>query len=149
QGGRRHRSHRQGRGREPEGRASARRDHAVLGRGGDGLHDGTHGDVPLRPRTAWRDAGRPGRDDSADPPPDGHRKEDMKGIISAAAYIPRARLDRSTIAGFVGTGGGKGTRSVASYDEDTTSMGAEAARLALRSAPEGAGPDALWFSTVA
>ena len=40
----------------------------------------------------------------------------------------------------------KGRRSVASYDEDTTTMGTEAARLALRSAP-GASPSTLWFST--
>ena len=73
----------------------------------------------------------------------------MRGIISAAGYIPRARLDRSSIAPFVGTGGGKGTRTVASYDEDTTTMGVEAARLALRSAPDGVRPDGLWFSTVA
>ena len=45
-----------------------------------------------------------------------------------------------------GTGGGKGTRSVASHDEDTTTMGVEAARLALRSAPAAA-PDAIWFAT--
>ena len=63
----------------------------------------------------------------------------MRGIISAAGYIPRARLDRSSIAPFVGTGGGKGTRTVASYDEDTTTMGVEAARLALRMA-DGADP---------
>src|SRR5205814_9479843 len=37
--------------------------------------------------------------------------------------------------------------SVASYDEDTTTMGIEAARLALRSASDGAEPDALWFAT--
>jgi hydroxymethylglutaryl-CoA synthase len=73
----------------------------------------------------------------------------MKGIVSAAGYIPRARLDRSAITGFVGSGGGRGTRSVASYDEDTTTMGVEAARIALRSAPANARPDALWFSTVA
>src|SRR2546423_9703593 len=52
-------------------------------------------------------------------------------------------------AGFVGSGGGRGTRSVASYDEDTTTMGVEAARIALRSAPADVRPDALWFSTVA
>jgi hydroxymethylglutaryl-CoA synthase len=45
-----------------------------------------------------------------------------------------------------GSGGGKGTRSVASHDEDTTTMGVEAARLALRSTP-GVVPDALWFAT--
>jgi 3-hydroxy-3-methylglutaryl CoA synthase len=70
----------------------------------------------------------------------------MRGLAGAAGYIPRGRLDLSTIAPVAGTGGGKGVRSVASYDEDTTTMGVEAARLALRSTP-GAAPDALWFST--
>ena len=51
------------------------------------------------------------------------------------------------IAKTFGSGGGKGTRSVASYDEDTTTMGVEAARLARRSAPDGTELDALWFST--
>ena len=55
----------------------------------------------------------------------------MRGILSWAAYLPYRRLDRSEIAAFVGQGGGKGTRTVASYDEDTTTMGVEAARLAL------------------
>ena len=72
----------------------------------------------------------------------------MRGIRSAAGYIPNGRLDRSAIAPFVGTGGGKGTRSVASYDEDTTTMGFEAARLALRAAPGSARADMVWFSTV-
>jgi 3-hydroxy-3-methylglutaryl CoA synthase len=71
----------------------------------------------------------------------------MRGIISAGGYVPYRRLQRSEIAKTFGSGGGKGTRSVASYDEDTTTMGVEAARLALRSAPSGATPDALWFST--
>jgi 3-hydroxy-3-methylglutaryl CoA synthase len=72
----------------------------------------------------------------------------MRGIVSAGAYVPRGRLDRSEIAAVAGTGGGRGTRSVASYDEDTTTMGAEASRLALRSAPGDTRPDALWFATV-
>ncbi|MEZ5181194.1 MAG: OB-fold domain-containing protein [Acidimicrobiales bacterium] len=71
----------------------------------------------------------------------------MRGIISYGTYLPHRRLDRSTIAAVAGTGGGKGTRTVASYDEDTTTMGVEAARRALRPTP--ARPDALWFSTVA
>jgi hydroxymethylglutaryl-CoA synthase len=71
----------------------------------------------------------------------------MRGIISAGGYVPYRRLQRAEIAKTFGSGGGKGTRSVASYDEDTTTMGVEAARLALRSAPAGATPDALWFST--
>jgi hydroxymethylglutaryl-CoA synthase len=73
--------------------------------------------------------------------------EAVRGIISAAGYVPYRRLDRSEIAAFFGSGGGRGTRAVASYDEDTTTMGVEAARLALRSAPDDAGPDSLWFAT--
>lgn len=71
----------------------------------------------------------------------------MTGIVSYGAYVPYWRLQRSAIAGTLGSGGGKGTRSVASFDEDTTSLGVEAARVALRSAPEGYQPSALWFST--
>ncbi|MBM3676043.1 MAG: hydroxymethylglutaryl-CoA synthase [Actinobacteria bacterium] len=70
----------------------------------------------------------------------------MRGIVSAAGYVPFRRLQRSEIAKTFGSGGGKGTRSVASYDEDTTTMGVEAARLALRGAPD-ASVDALWFAT--
>ena len=70
----------------------------------------------------------------------------MRGIISHGAYLPHRRLDRSTIAAVAGTGGGKGTRTVASYDEDTTTLGVEAARRTLR--VTGARPGALWFSTV-
>jgi hydroxymethylglutaryl-CoA synthase len=71
----------------------------------------------------------------------------VRGILSAAAYLPKGRLDRAAIRPLVGSGGGKGTRAVASYDEDTTTMGVEAARLSLRSA--NVRPAALWFSTVA
>jgi hydroxymethylglutaryl-CoA synthase len=71
----------------------------------------------------------------------------MRGIISAGGYVPFRRLQRAEIAKTFGSGGGKGTRSVASYDEDTTTMGVEAARLALRSTPGGVTPAALWFST--
>ncbi len=70
----------------------------------------------------------------------------MRGITSIAGYVPYRRLKRSAVAEVFGTGGGKGTRSVASHDEDTTTMGVEAARLALRPVP-GAAPDAIWFST--
>jgi hydroxymethylglutaryl-CoA synthase len=45
-----------------------------------------------------------------------------------------------------GSGGGRGTRSVASHDEDTTTMGVEAARLALHPTP-GVAPDNIWFAT--
>ncbi len=71
-----------------------------------------------------------------------------RGIVGAAAYLPHRRLDRSTIAAVAGTGGGKGTRTVAGYDEDTTTMGVEAARAALRPLA-GVAPHTVWFSTVA
>ena len=70
-----------------------------------------------------------------------------RGILAAAGYVPHGRLDRAEIATFVGSGGGKGTRSVAWYDEDTTTLGVEAARLTRRAAPD-ASPSALYFSTV-
>jgi hydroxymethylglutaryl-CoA synthase len=66
--------------------------------------------------------------------------------LSAAGYVPYRRLDRGEINRFFGTGGGKGTRAVASHDEDTSTLGVEAARLALRAGPD-LEPDALWFAT--
>ena len=70
----------------------------------------------------------------------------MRGIISTAGYVPYRRLARSSVGAFLGSGGGKGTRSVASHDEDTTTMGVESARLALGSVPAAA-PRALWLAT--
>jgi hydroxymethylglutaryl-CoA synthase len=70
----------------------------------------------------------------------------MRGIRSYAAYIPYRRLDRSAVAAVFGGSKGRGQRAVASFDEDTTTMGFEAARLAMRSIG-GASPDALWFAT--
>jgi hydroxymethylglutaryl-CoA synthase len=66
--------------------------------------------------------------------------------LSAAGYVPYRRLDRAEINRFFGTGGGKGTRAVASHDEDTSTLGVEAARLALRAGPD-LEPGALWFAT--
>src|SRR5260370_15363769 len=70
----------------------------------------------------------------------------MNGIVAYGAYLPYFRLDRKAIGDALGSGGGKGTRVVASYDEDTTSMGVEAARAALRGAPRLA-PAAIYFAT--
>lgn len=70
----------------------------------------------------------------------------MRGILSSAGYVPYRRLRRSAVPEVLGTGGGKGTRAVASHDEDTTTMGLEAARLALGPVPAAA-PGALWFTT--
>ena len=71
----------------------------------------------------------------------------MGGIVSYGAYVPYARLDRSAIAATLGTPAGRGTRAVASYDEDTTSMGVEAGRAALAAAPEGVRAAGLYFAT--
>lgn len=73
----------------------------------------------------------------------------MRGIISYGAYVPFRRLDRAEISKFFGSGGGRGTRAVASYDEDTTSLGVEAARVALRSVDPATRVDSLWFATTA
>ena len=70
----------------------------------------------------------------------------MSGVVSYGTYVPYFRLDKKSIATSMGSGGGKGTRAVASYDEDTTSMGVEAARNALAALP-GARADALVFAT--
>src|SRR5580692_8098747 len=70
----------------------------------------------------------------------------MRGIVSIAGYVPYRRLQRAEVAKFFGSGGGKGTRSVASHDEDTTTMGVEAARSALGAVPA-AVPQALWLAT--
>lgn len=69
-----------------------------------------------------------------------------RGIAAVGGYVPFRRLQRSEVSAVFGSGGGRGSRSVASHDEDTTTMGVEAARLALRGAP-GVDPNALWFST--
>ena len=61
----------------------------------------------------------------------------MPGILAYGAYVPYWRLQRSTIAAALGSGGGKGTRAVASFDEDATSMAVEAGRAAMRAAPDG------------
>ena len=57
----------------------------------------------------------------------------MAGLVAYGAYIPYYRLERSRIAGVLGSGGGRGTRAVAAYDEDTTSMAVAAGRMALSS----------------
>jgi 3-hydroxy-3-methylglutaryl CoA synthase/uncharacterized OB-fold protein len=71
----------------------------------------------------------------------------MRGIAAYGVYVPYWRLDRGAIAAALGTPSGSGTRSVAGYDEDTTSLGVEAARAAVRPAPR-LPPQALYFATV-
>ena len=64
------------------------------------------------------------------------------GIAAWGTYLPFWRLERSAIAGVLGSGGGRGTRAVASHDEDTTTLGVEAGRRAL-AAGVGPGPEAV------
>lgn len=59
----------------------------------------------------------------------------MSGILSYASNIPYWRLRHDAIAATLGKGPGKGVRAVASFDEDTTSLAVEAARVAMRTAP--------------
>src|SRR5206468_10062541 len=69
----------------------------------------------------------------------------MRGIVGWGAHVPHRRLDRTQIAPVAGTGGGKGTRAVASYDEDSTTMAVEASRACLTSTD--VVPETLWFAT--
>ncbi len=74
----------------------------------------------------------------------------MRGIIGSAGYVPHRRLRREAIAAVHGSSAGKGTRAVASYDEDTTTLAVEAARRAIRPLAAAPGPtaiEALWFAT--
>ncbi|MGH2830588.1 MAG: OB-fold domain-containing protein [Actinomycetota bacterium] len=71
------------------------------------------------------------------------------GLVAYGAYVPYNRLRREAIGAALGSGGGSGTRAVASYDEDTTSMAVEAARSALRSVAGEIRPQRLYFATAA
>ena len=67
----------------------------------------------------------------------------MRGILSSGASIPHNRLQRSAIGSFLGSGGAKGSRAVASFDEDTSTLAVAASRQAI----EALQPEALWFAT--
>ena len=66
-----------------------------------------------------------------------------QGIVAYAAYLPAHRLALADVAATLGAGRGKGTRVVASFDEDSTTLAVEAARAALR----GRTAASLWFAT--
>ena len=71
----------------------------------------------------------------------------MSALLSYAAYIPRHRLQHSELAAALGNGSARpGSRLVAAYDEDSTTMGVEAARRALSG---GRRPDSIYFATTA
>ncbi|GGL15100.1 OB-fold domain-containing protein [Nocardia jinanensis] len=73
----------------------------------------------------------------------------MTHLLGYGAYLPYNRLRRDAIGAALGGGGGRGRRTVASYDEDTTSMGVAAARIALRTTSRLAPPARLYFATAA
>jgi hydroxymethylglutaryl-CoA synthase len=75
----------------------------------------------------------------------------VRGITGYGAYLPYRRLDLQEVAGVAGGGGRKGQRTVASFDEDATTMAVEAARNAIRSAQSAGAVDvrSVWFCTVA
>lgn len=69
------------------------------------------------------------------------------GILAYAAYLPNHRLAPEAIAAALGTGSGSGpARVVASYDEDATTIGVEAAR---RLGPRLGEPATLLLATTA
>ena len=69
------------------------------------------------------------------------------GIAAWGTYLPFWRLQRSAIKGVLGSGGGRGTRAVASHDEDTTTLGVEAGRRALAVGPGPGAVQDLFLST--
>lgn len=69
----------------------------------------------------------------------------MRGLLSIAGHVPHHRLQRERIVEVVGGTARPGTRAVASYDEDATTMAVAAARHALASSDTR--PASLWFAT--
>lgn len=67
-------------------------------------------------------------------------------ITAYASYVPRHRLQHSELGAALGSGGGGGARALASFDEDSTTLGVEAARRAV---PEGERPGSIFFATTA
>jgi 3-hydroxy-3-methylglutaryl CoA synthase/uncharacterized OB-fold protein len=66
------------------------------------------------------------------------------GILAYAAYLPRHRLPHEQLEAQLGSRGGQGSRILASYDEDSTTMAVEAARRVLDA---DAPPGAIYFAT--
>lgn len=71
--------------------------------------------------------------------------EHRMGIVSYAAHIPAFRLSRSEIGSALNNSPARGDRVVASFDEDSTTLGVAAASAALGGLEHL--PDALYFAT--
>jgi 3-hydroxy-3-methylglutaryl CoA synthase/uncharacterized OB-fold protein len=69
----------------------------------------------------------------------------VNALLAYGAYLPRQRLQRAEIAAALGGGARNGSRTVASYDEDSTTLAVEAARRTLNGTP----PRNLYFATTA
>ncbi len=71
------------------------------------------------------------------------------GIAAYGSHVPFWRLTGATVAAALGKRGSPASRAVASYDQDTTTLAVEAARIALHGAPAGTAEaiDALAFAT--
>jgi hydroxymethylglutaryl-CoA synthase len=70
----------------------------------------------------------------------------MKGILSYGAYIPYNRLKRKKIKEFFGTSALSGEKAVAGFDEDSVTMGVEAALDCLIEIDEKS-VDTVYFAT--
>ncbi len=71
---------------------------------------------------------------------------EVKGIISYGAYIPYNRLQRKKVREFYGNPGIDGEKAIAGYDEDSVSMGVEAALDCLKNI-HSHDVDAVYFAT--
>jgi 3-hydroxy-3-methylglutaryl CoA synthase/uncharacterized OB-fold protein len=71
----------------------------------------------------------------------------VAAILGYGAYVPPGRLDRKDIGTTLGQPAGRGTRSVASHDEDSTTLAVEAARVALQRTTGAPAPQRVLFST--
>lgn len=67
----------------------------------------------------------------------------MNGVTAYASYVPVHRLDGSDVSELLGRPGPRRHRVVAGYDEDTTTMAFEAARVVARQGP----PSPVWLAT--
>ncbi|MGC9670717.1 OB-fold domain-containing protein [Planosporangium sp. 12N6] len=64
------------------------------------------------------------------------------GIVAYASYLPRHRLRHADLGAVLGTKAGPGSRVAASFDEDSTTLGVEAARRVA-----GERPEMIFFAT--
>ena len=71
----------------------------------------------------------------------------MTGLLDVSSYLPTCVLALDDIGRVLGQGGGRGTRRVANFDEDTTTMGVEAARRLTVDASGAA--QSVWFASTA